>query len=121
MKTPTVRHLLSLLIVSISAVAQADIPDRIDASTPHDVQIRIAEAAAPKQVSSAATILVLGKNGYEVARVGTNGFTCLINRERPDTMEPECYDAEGSVTTLKVTRFVEAQRAKGISEEEIEK
>jgi hypothetical protein len=36
-------------------------------------------------------------------------------------VEPECYDAEGSATTLKVTRFIEAQRAKGVSEEEIEK
>src|SRR5579864_1472851 len=34
-------------------------------------------------------------------------------------MEPECYDAEGSRTTLLVRLFVEAQRAKGRDEEAI--
>jgi hypothetical protein len=112
------RNLLVVVLAGI-AFAQSDIPETVDASTPRALQVQIAEAAAPKEVSSAATILVLGRNGYEVARTGTNGFTCLINRERPDTMEPECYDAEGSATTLKATRFIEAQRARRVSEEQI--
>jgi hypothetical protein len=109
-----------VLIVIAGTVAWAqEVPETVDSSTPRELQIKIAEAAAPPAVSAKATVLVLGKAGYEVARQGTNRFTCLINRERKDTMEPECYDAEGAATTLKATRFVEEQRAKGVSEEKI--
>jgi hypothetical protein len=27
-------------------------------------------------------------------REGTNGFICIVERETPLTMDPECYDAE---------------------------
>jgi hypothetical protein len=95
--------------------------ETVDATTPREIQIQLAESAAPKEVSTAATILVLGKNGYEVARKGTNGFTCLISRQLVNTLEPECYDAEGTATTVKKDMFVEEQRAKGVSEEQIDK
>ena len=36
-------------------------------------------------------------------------------------MEPECYDIEGSATTLKIRLFTEEQRAQGKSEEAIQK
>jgi hypothetical protein len=92
---------------------------KVDASTPRGIQIKMAEAAAPKEITSAATMLVLGKKGYEVVREGSNGFTCLIQRQTPETMEPECFDREGSKTTLEKVKFVEVQRSKGIDEKEI--
>ena len=64
---------------------------------------------------------MLTQNEYERAVKGSNGFSCVIERERPDTMEPECYDAEGTRTTLKVRMFVEKQRANGMTEEEIQR
>jgi hypothetical protein len=91
----------------------------ITGTTPADVQISLAKAAGPA-VSEHATIYVLGPKGYSVASIGSNGFTCLVERQRPDTMEPECYDAEGTATTLKVRFFVEEQRAAGLSEERID-
>jgi len=45
-----------------------------------DAEIALARSAAPKMVSDDATILVLGKNGYETAVKGSNGFTCLVGR-----------------------------------------
>jgi hypothetical protein len=36
-------------------------------------------------------------------------------------MEPECYDAEGTRTTVKVRFYVEQQRAKGVSDQQIER
>ncbi|MBI2682019.1 MAG: hypothetical protein HYX26_02170 [Acidobacteriales bacterium] len=111
-----------LLALAAAGFAQTKkMPERVDASTPREVQIALAESAAPKEVSGAATILVLGKKGYEVARKGANGFTCMVLRQRPDTLEPECYDAEGSATTLKADMFVEEQRAKDVSEADIAK
>jgi hypothetical protein len=44
----------------------------------------------------------------------------MIEREKPDTMEPECYDAEGSATTMKVRSYEEQQRASGVGEQAIE-
>jgi hypothetical protein len=91
----------------------------VDAHTPREMQIRLAESAAPPAVASGSTIYVLGPNGYELARAGMNGFTCLVNRQLVNTMEPECYDVEGTATTLKTRFFVEEQRSKGINEQQI--
>lgn len=93
--------------------------NQVDANTPRDMQIRIARMAAPKDVSDHADVYVIGKEGYERAIRGDNGFSCLVEREKPNSMEPECYDAEGSNTTFKVRLFVEQQRASGVSEPEI--
>jgi hypothetical protein len=43
-------------------------------------EIAEARTAAPADVSRDATILVLGRNGYETAVKGTNGFVCLVER-----------------------------------------
>jgi hypothetical protein len=110
---------MTLATTLLSMVCWAQDVAHIDASTPPEAQIRIAKLAAPKQVSENADIYVLRKSGYGLAVKGNNGFSCLIERERPETMEPECYDAEGSRTTMSVRLFVEAQRAKGRDEEAI--
>jgi hypothetical protein len=115
----TMMLIMVTMVVSLSSSAQ-DI-NHIDASTPHEVQIRIAKLAAPPAVSDHANIYVLGAQGYELVKQGDNGFSCLVEREKTNTMEPECYDAEGSDTTFKVRLFVEHQRASGISDQEIER
>jgi len=91
---------------------------QVDGSTPKDIQMAIAQAAGPP-VSAEATVYVLGPKGYEKAREGTNGFTCLVERPHPDNMAPTCYDAEGSATTLKVLLYVEQERAAGTDEARI--
>jgi len=89
----------------------------ITGQTPADVQIAIARLAGPP-VSAAATIYVLGPHGYTRAVEGTNGFTCLITRDRPDRMAPECYDAAGG-PSVKVQLFIEEERARGVKEADI--
>lgn len=115
-----VQLVVSLRIASPApgaAVSPADLSrvTRVDASTPEDVQTALALSAGPP-VAAGAAVYVLGPKGYRKAREGTNGFTCLVTRERLDTMEPECYDAEGTATTLKARLFVEEARAKGRQE-----
>src|SRR3984893_12425358 len=89
----------------IPATAQ-DLPRVYDASMPRDQQITLAESAAPAEVSTKATVYVLGPKGYEKAREGTNGFSCFVSRHfvKPTetTIEPQCFDAEGSRTLLPV-------------------
>src|SRR5262249_61766035 len=76
--------------------------------------------AAPPEISRQATILVLGPRGYVTARTGTNGFTCLVERQYRETLEPSCYDAEGSATTVQVRKYLEELRTAKIPEAEIE-
>ena len=106
----------------IPATAQ-ELPRVYDASMPRDKQIALAESAAPAEVSSKATIYVLGPKGYEKAREGTNGFRCLVGRHfvraAETTIEPQCFDAEGSRTLLPVYLHGEELRTDGKSEAEI--
>jgi hypothetical protein len=83
-------------------------------------QIRLAMSAAPLQIAEHATIYVLGPDGYVKTRSGTNGFTCLVERQLIETLEPSCYDAEGSETTLQARLYREELRAAKVPEHEIE-
>jgi len=112
------RITLLLLSFALTLVAQ---DAKLDAHTPPAKQFEWINTAAPADVVKDATIYVLGPKGYEVGRRGTNGFSCLVLRERVDTLEPECYDAEGSRTTLLADLFLEAERAKGRNDDAIRK
>jgi hypothetical protein len=94
-----------------------------NASTPREQQIELALKAAPTEVSSKAAVYVLGPKGYEKAREGTNGFSCLIERSFKGTTQtssaPACFDAEGSRTIMLGYLRREELRAEGKSEEEI--
>lgn len=76
-------------------------------------EIALARSAAPASVSGDATVLVLERGeGYVVAEEGTNGVTCLVDRTWPESVEPTCYDREGSETVLRLRlRMAELREA----------
>ena len=45
-----------------------------------NAEIQLARSAAPEAISRDATILVLGRQGYETAVEGKNGFVCKVDR-----------------------------------------
>jgi len=45
-----------------------------------NAEIQLARSAAPDSISRDATIVVLGRQGYETAVEGKNGFTCMVER-----------------------------------------
>ena len=45
-----------------------------------DEEIALARSAAPEAISRDAEVLVLGRQGYQTAAKGTNGFICVVNR-----------------------------------------
>jgi hypothetical protein len=47
---------------------------------PRDAEVALARSAAPAGMSDRATIKVLTKSGYEVARQGDNGVVCMVMR-----------------------------------------
>jgi hypothetical protein len=128
-KTTTFACLLSIALLSSSAAAE-DKPKEptkevhlIDASVPRERQIELALSAAPTEVSSKATVYILGPKGYEKIREGTNGFSCLVERSFVGTTQtssaPACFDAEGSRTLVQTFLRREELRAQGKSEAEI--
>jgi hypothetical protein len=45
-----------------------------------NAEIALARSAAPDAISREATVLVLGRNGYETAVEGKNGWVCMVER-----------------------------------------
>jgi hypothetical protein len=65
-----------------------------------NAEILLARSAAPDSISSDATILVLGRQGYETVVRGKNGFVCMVERswmeafDSPDFWNPKVKGAE---------------------------
>ena len=108
-----------LLLAAFVAAAQLERVTHVDASTPESIQIALAESAAPSAISADAAVFVIGPSGYRKVRDSRNGFTCLISRQYRNTLEPECFDAEGTATVLPTRIFVESRRAEGTTDEAI--
>ncbi len=64
------------------------------------MEIEMALSAAPQHLRNGATVYVLKRGGYVKVREGSNGFTCLVEREGGKDTSPICFDREGSETTL---------------------
>jgi hypothetical protein len=113
------------LLVSTPAARSDETAIRVyDATMPRDQQIRLALSAAPDAVAADASVYILGPKGYEKARDGTNGFSCLVQRSYTKsgetTVAPMCFDAQGSRTTMLVYIRREEMREAGKSDAEIE-
>ena len=60
-----------------------------------NAEIALARSAAPESISRDAEVLVLGRNGYETAVKGKNGFVCIVERswtapiDEPDFWNPK--------------------------------
>lgn len=74
-------------------------------------EIAVARSAAPKAIADKATVLTLGKDGYETAVKGTNGFVCFIERSwandfdfgqfwNPRLRSPQCWNAAAASSLL---------------------
>ncbi|HZV80465.1 MAG TPA: hypothetical protein VFF60_12755 [Candidatus Binatus sp.] len=93
-------------------------------------EIALARSAAPPSVSSGATVLVLGKRGYETAAKGNNGFVCFVERSwtapfsdpefwNPKERAPNCFNANAVSSVL--AQYVERTEwvLAGLSKEQI--
>jgi hypothetical protein len=92
---------------SMAPIDQYLIPDR-------NAEIALARTAAPPSVSKDATVMVLGRHGYETAVGGKNGFVCLVERGwngafegdkgfwNPKSRGPDCYNPAAARTVLPI-------------------
>jgi len=78
-----------------------------------DAEISLARSAAPEAVSKDATVLVLGRHGYETAFKGTNGFVCMVERAwsmaidfpeiwNPKILGPDCLNPPAARSILPI-------------------
>ena len=102
------------LVVVLSAACQAQAQDA-KAPYPHmapldqylmerDAEVALARTAAPDSISRDAEVMVLGRQGYETAAKGRNGFVCIVERSwmapidepefwNPKMRAPTCFNA----------------------------
>ncbi|HET9400652.1 MAG TPA: hypothetical protein VFO34_06850 [Candidatus Acidoferrales bacterium] len=80
-----------------------------------NAEIALARSAAPESVSRDATVLVLGRHGYETAVEGKNGFVCMVERawfsafDAPEYWNPkirgaDCLNPEAARSVLPLQR-----------------
>ena len=95
-----------------------------------NAEIALARSAAPDSISANAGVAVLGREGYETAAEGKNGFMCLVERgwmgpfDQPDfwnpkTRGPICYNAEAVHSILPITYMRTKLILAGLSKQEI--
>jgi len=77
-------------------------------------EIALARSAAPESISKDAEVLVLGRNGYESAVKGKNGFVCIVERSwtagiddpdfwNPKVRAPICFNPPGARSNVPIT------------------
>ncbi len=77
----------ALIIIAFSVASVAAQSQKYPKMAPLDqylmeknAEIELARSAAPDSISRDATILYLGRQGYETAVEGKNGFVCMVAR-----------------------------------------
>ena len=90
-------------------------------------EITLARSAAPESISRDATILILGRQGYETAVQGKNGFVCMAGRAwgaafdwaefwNPKVKAADCMNPQAARSILPIfslrARMVMAGRSK---------
>jgi hypothetical protein len=90
---------------------------------PENVERELALSGAPEHLRHGAEVHVLGAKGYTKVQAGTNGFTCLLNRDgffyNSQAFKPTCWDAEGATSYVPAMLRVGELLAAGKTPEEI--
>lgn len=123
MNRKTVKTILSGTFVLVAGLVQAQNakapyptmspPDQY-LMTDRTTEIALARTAAPKSISDDASVMVLGRHGYETAIKGKNGFVCIVERAwmspfdhpefwNPKNRSPICYNPAAARSILPYT------------------
>jgi hypothetical protein len=95
-----------------------------------NAEIQLARSAAPDSISRDATVLVLGRQGYETAVEGKNGFVCMVGRawtaafDWPEFWSPkvkaaDCMNPQSARSILPIAILRSRMVMAGRSKEEI--
>lgn len=121
------RHVLTILaaigLTGLAAQAGEPTIERMPAA----LEMQFALSALPPPLRDKATVYLLDPaKGYRLAREGTSGLACLVERTaweladfRDDIYIPLCYDAVGTKAHFKVIMDAAALRAEGLGPSEL--
>ena len=114
---------LILMLVPAALVAQTKSPyPSPPKSLGEDVEIALALTAAPSEITADADVYVLRGTEFVKAKAGTNGCACMVARDLHDgSRYPICFDREGAKTMLQREMMEGSLRAKGKSEEDVQR
>ena len=101
--------------------------------TDRDAEIALARSSAPESIARDAEVLVLGRQGFETAVKGKNGFVCIVGRSwtsaadadfwDPKVRVPMCVNAAAAHSYLlritKISELILAGRTKTQTDETI--
>lgn len=104
---------------AVGVAAQDTAKPALPPLLPEAREIELARSAGLPAWTGEATIYTLRRGGFQIARQGSNGFTCMVQRDQPDTLEPICYDPEGTATILPRTLREAQLREQGKTEAEV--
>lgn len=82
-------------------------------------EVALARSAAPAAISADATVLAWKDGKYDVVEEGSNGVSCYVSRSWPESLEPHCFDREGSRTILRIHIWQVEQLAAGREKAEV--
>jgi hypothetical protein len=85
---------LTAILLALPAVAA----DRMHLS--QECEIAVARSALPERLRTDASVYALVGNEYEKVVEGQGPFTCIIERNHPDSVIPQCMDAAGVSSVL---------------------
>jgi hypothetical protein len=110
--------LIAVVLIALQPVAAQDAKQLYSSMAPVEqylmdrtVEIELARSAAPESISRDATILILGRQGYETAVQGKNGFVCMVGRAwgaaidwdefwNPKVRAPDCMNPQSARSIL---------------------
>jgi hypothetical protein len=144
MKRETIKMIALALFALVLALGAAQPGRAADAKTQYpsmapldqyliadqNAEIALARTAAPPSISHDATVMILGRQGYETAVEGKNGFVCIVERAwmstfdspefwNPKNRSPICLNPPAARTVLPITLMRTKLVLAGKSKEEI--
>ena len=103
------RALFAMALLLSTAAFGGEQPDTrpiLKTIFPDAVERELMVSGAPEHLRTGATVYVYGAKGFTKAQTGTNGFTCLVNRDGffygTPAFKPTCWDAEGATSYVPV-------------------
>ncbi len=122
MKLDWIPARIAAALLGLAAASSARAADTVLDRMPEKLETQFALSAAPPRLRDRASVYLLDPaRGYRLARQGTNGIACIVQRTawelvdfRNDIYYAVCYDALGAQTYLKYIMDAAALRAEGL-------
>ena len=116
----------ALVGVTLNAARAADATDAarvLNTIFPQAIEVELALSGGPAHLRDGAAVYVYGAKGFSKVHDGTNGFTCLLNRDGflygGSAFKPTCWDPEGATSYVPVMLRVGEMLAGGKTADDV--